>query len=151
MDDAWETNGRLSTKERDELVLPFTEEEITKALKEMKNNTAPGPDGLSIEFYKAFWANIKHLFVEMFSKPYDDELELRRINYGLIWLIPKTTEANTIKPCRPLCCMLGMDDYKLHTKVLTNRLTKVADKIIIKIRLLLRPEDSYMMELLFCR
>jgi len=27
-------------------------EEIDAALKEIRNNTAPGPDGLSIEFFK---------------------------------------------------------------------------------------------------
>jgi hypothetical protein len=66
--------------------------------------------------------------VEMFDKFYRGELNLRRLNYGLISLIPKSKEANTIKHYRPIC-LLGVD-YKWFTKVLTKRLTRVAESVI---------------------
>jgi hypothetical protein len=52
------------------------------------------------------------------------------INYGLISLIPKTKEANTIKQFRPIS-LQGVD-YKWFTKVLAGRLTKVAESMISK-------------------
>lgn len=55
----WAERGNLSQEEQQMLIAPFTMEEIEAALKDMKNNTAPGPDGLSVEFYKAFWGQIK--------------------------------------------------------------------------------------------
>jgi hypothetical protein len=64
----------------------------------------------------------------MFDKFYRGELNLRRLNYGLISLIPKSKEANTIKHYRPIC-LLGVD-YKWFTKVLTKRLTRVAESVI---------------------
>jgi hypothetical protein len=66
--------------------------------------------------------------VEMFGKFHRREINISRMNYGLISLIPKVKEANTIRQFRPIC-LLGVD-YKWFTKVLTNRLTKVADSLI---------------------
>ena len=37
----------------------LTENECLLALKEMKNNKSPGSDGLSTEFYKIFWNDLK--------------------------------------------------------------------------------------------
>jgi hypothetical protein len=66
----------------------------------------------------------------MFRKLYNGELDLSRIKYGLISLIPKLKEANNIKQYRPIC-LLGVD-YKWYFKVLTMRLTTVANSIISK-------------------
>jgi hypothetical protein len=48
--------------------------------------------------------------MEMFQKFYLGELNLSRLSYGLISLIPKLKEANNIKQYRPIC-LLGVD-YK---------------------------------------
>jgi hypothetical protein len=64
----------------------------------------------------------------MFNKLYSEELNMSRMNYGLITLIPKFKEANNIKQYRPIC-LLNVD-YKWFTKVLTLRLAKWATKII---------------------
>jgi hypothetical protein len=52
----------------------------------------------------------------MFRKFHRGELNLSRLNYGLISLIPKIKEANNTRQYRPIC-LLGMD-YKWFTKVL---------------------------------
>jgi hypothetical protein len=36
------------------LIKPFSDEEIEFAIKDMKTNTAPGPDGFPVAFYKEF-------------------------------------------------------------------------------------------------
>ena len=36
------------------LTRPFTLEDVDLTIKQMKNNTALGPDGFSVEFFKAF-------------------------------------------------------------------------------------------------
>jgi hypothetical protein len=68
--------------------------------------------------------------LEMFGNLFNRELDLSRINYGLISLIHKLKEANNIKQFRPIY-LLGVD-YKWFTKVLTMRLIVVADSIISK-------------------
>jgi hypothetical protein len=93
----------------------------------MDANSAPGTDGLPVGFYKEFWHNIKYLMLEMFTEFYRGELNLSRLNYGMISLIPKLKEANNIKQYRPIC-LLNVD-YKWFTKVLIMRLTPCAGKL----------------------
>jgi hypothetical protein len=66
----------------------------------------------------------------MFQDLYNDQLDIKRLNYGVITLIPKLKEANNIKQYRPIC-LLNVD-YKCFTKALTNRLVPVARKRIGK-------------------
>jgi hypothetical protein len=124
----WSGQGRLTSEEAQELIRPFTIMELEEALKDMDSNTAPGPDGLSDSFYKEFWSEVKHTMLEMFRDLYRGNLNLSRLNYGMISLIPKTKEANNIRQYRPIC-LLNVD-YKWFTKVLTMRLTPFAGKLI---------------------
>ena len=64
----------------------------------------------------------------MFNKFHSGDLNLSRLNYGMISLIPKLKEANNIKQYRPIC-LLNVD-YKIFTKALTIRLTPLAAKLI---------------------
>jgi hypothetical protein len=126
----WEGEGALSEHEAENLIMPFSEQEIKLALDEMKSNSAPGLDGLLIEFYKCFWNQVKGRVMEMFQKFFLENLNLSRLNYGLISLIPKLKEANNIKQCMHI--YLLRVDYKWFTKVLTKRLTAIADAVIGK-------------------
>ena len=70
----------------------------------------------------------KHDILEMLSKLHRGELDLARLNYGVITLIPKIKGAVNIKQFRPICLLNVI--YKIITKVLTLRLTPVAAKVI---------------------
>jgi hypothetical protein len=127
-EDLWVGQGCLNDLEAVSLVEQFSEKEIKESLDEMKVNSAPGPDGFTVGFFKSFWEQVKGSILEMFDKFYRGELNLSRLNYGLISLIPKSKEANTTKQYRPIC-LLGVD-YEWFTKVLTTRLTRVVDSVI---------------------
>lgn len=73
---------------------------------------------------------IKGDVMHMFQDFWGHKLDIKRLNYGVITLVPKLQEANTIKQYRPIC-LLNID-YKWFTKVLTNRLAFVAKKVIGK-------------------
>lgn len=124
----WEGRGKVSQEENEFLIKPFTMEEIEVALKEMKTNTAPGPNGLPVCFYKEFWPQVKEQIKEILDRLFEDKLELWRINYGVITLIPKVKDANTIKAFRPICLLNVC--FKLLTKVITIRITKIVHKVI---------------------
>lgn len=96
----------------------------------MKENSTPGPNGFSVSFFKKFWDIIKWDMLKMFQDFWDEHLDIKRLNFGVITLVPKLKEAKTIKQYR-LICSLNVD-YKCFTKVLTNRLVLVAKKIIGK-------------------
>lgn len=55
----WGDRGRINEEENERLTAPFSLEEIENAMKEMKVNTVPGPDGLSVCFLKEFWDKLK--------------------------------------------------------------------------------------------
>jgi hypothetical protein len=74
-------------------------------------------------------AEIK-LFLVKKKDFWGDQLDIKRLNFGVITLVPKLKEANTIKQYRPIC-LLNVD-YKCFTKVLTNRLVPIAKRIVSK-------------------
>lgn len=55
-DNLWSDEEKISVEENAELVLPFTFEELDKALREMKTILLLDLTvGFSVEFFKAFW------------------------------------------------------------------------------------------------
>jgi len=64
----------------------------------------------------------------MLNNLHKEDLNLARLNFGVITLIPKVKGATNIKQFRPICLLNVV--YKIITKVLTARLTKVATKVI---------------------
>jgi hypothetical protein len=51
-DNIWEDLQKVSVEDNMWLTKPFTLEEIEGVIKEMKTNTAPGPDGFPVMFFK---------------------------------------------------------------------------------------------------
>jgi len=45
----------ISPKDNRHLCGPVMDEEITNAIKSLAHNKAPGPDGLTAEFYQTMW------------------------------------------------------------------------------------------------
>ena len=64
----------------------------------------------------------------MFREFHASNLPLFNLNFGTITLIPKQKEVKQIQQYRPIC-MLNVS-FKIFTKVLANRLTVVADKVV---------------------
>uniref|UniRef100_A0A8R7U261 Reverse transcriptase domain-containing protein n=1 Tax=Triticum urartu TaxID=4572 RepID=A0A8R7U261_TRIUA len=93
----------------------------------MEHNKAPGPDGFPAEFYQNFWDVIKTDLMELFNYLHAGQLDLSRLNFGEIVLLPKTKEAVRIQQYRPIC-LLNVS-FKIFTKVATNRLNVVADHV----------------------
>ena len=112
-----------------DLIMPFTEHEVKTTLFQMEKNKAAGPDRIPIEFYQCCWNIIKEDIMDLFSKFHQGLLNVSRLNYGIITLLPKIHEAEKIQQYRPICLLNCI--YKLITKILTLRLEKVADKLIL--------------------
>lgn len=104
----WPDNLKLSREESKQLVKPFSEEEIKEVVMGMKENSAPGPNGYGVVFFNKSWELIKEDLVHMFGDLYKDQLDIKRLNYGVITLIPKLKEANNIKLYRSIC-LLNVD------------------------------------------
>ena len=102
--------------------------EVKLAVDEMKSNSAPAPNGFGVQFFKTFWSVIKGDLLAMFDDFYKGKIDIKRLNYGVITLMPKVKEANNIKQYRPIC-LLNVD-FKVFTKDLNNRSTPIAKEVI---------------------
>jgi len=100
----WQEQQKVSDEENEELIKPFTWEELDFAMKETKNNTTPGPNCFSVEFFKEFWPMVRPLIKEMLDDLHLGLFDLRRLNYGVIILLPKLKLPNNIKQFRPISC-----------------------------------------------
>ena len=67
----------------------ITKEEALFALKNMKNNKSPGPDGFTTEFYKFFWIDIGSFLIRSLNLGFQKgELSLTQ-KQGVINIITK--------------------------------------------------------------
>jgi hypothetical protein len=64
----------------------------------------------------------------LFKGLYEEKLPLFSLNFGIIMLLSKQKEATHIKQFRPIC-LLNVS-FKIFTKVLVNRMTGIATKVI---------------------
>jgi hypothetical protein len=119
---------KLGAHDREMLENGFSEEEIRRAVFESYSDGAPEPDGLSFIFYQKFWSVIKQDFIDMFEDFHKGELDLYILNFVLLTVIPKVKDARTMSKFRPISLLNC--SYKIFTKVLTNRVGKVVDKLI---------------------
>ena len=100
--DFWRHEDLVSGSENELLTAPFSEGEIKEAVWSCYADGAPGPDGISFMFYHKFWDLIKSDLVDMFNDFHRGNLDLKRLNFAMISLIPKVDEARSMKIFRPI-------------------------------------------------
>jgi hypothetical protein len=64
----------------------------------------------------------------MFNDFHEHNINLERINYGIITLIPKSDDAEIIQKYRPICLLQVL--FKIFTKVMTVMVEPVVGKLI---------------------
>eukprot|EP00253_Pinus_taeda_P027193 PITA_27193 len=101
---------------------------VEEAIRSMPNDKAPGPDGFTINFYKACWSIIKQEVWEVVEDSRRSGTILKSINSTFLELIPKVEEAKTPDKFRPiaLCNVI----YKIISKVIANRMKSILPGII---------------------
>ena len=112
-------SAKLSDQQNGNLQVNLSEHEIETAINQMAKGKAPGPDGLSIEFYIHCWSIIKHE-VDMLRELFSTQLIKPQIKSGYLTLIHKKGPKNQITNYRPISLLNY--DLKIFSKCLTNRL-----------------------------
>ena len=104
------------------------QKEIALAISQMARWKVAGPDGLPADFYKVFYIKLKDILYNLYNFCHGVgrlHISARR---GIITLLPKKRDLLLIRAWRPitlLCC-----DYKIISKVISNRIKGVFQKII---------------------
>ncbi|MES9884044.1 MAG: reverse transcriptase domain-containing protein [Sedimenticola sp.] len=120
---------KLNEEEKIKCEGVLSEPECFNALKEMNNNKSPGTDGITTEFYKLFWNEIKTYLI----KSLNYSLEIGELTVlqkqSVINLIPKKGKDGTnLANWRPIS-LLNID-YKIATKTIANRIKSVLNNLI---------------------
>ncbi|KAK3522674.1 hypothetical protein QTP86_029160 [Hemibagrus guttatus] len=119
---------KLSERAARELDRELSLEELHEALQRMENGRASGIDGLPAEFYKAFWAVIGQDVLDVLRDSIQrGELPLS-CRRAVLTLLPKKGDLTHLKNWHPVSLLCT--DYKLLSKALASRLTKVMERLI---------------------
>lgn len=110
------------------LQAPFTEPEIERAVMQLANHKASGPDGLPNEFIKNYWQEIKSEICRILDDFYENRLDLNLFNEAKIVLIPKIESPKNTSDFKPISVLNLIP--KLISKILSNRLRLVLPELI---------------------
>ena len=113
---------------------PLAIGEFAEALKSCASNKTPGLDGLPYEFYKTFWDVLGQDFFQVFRHCADNGELPTSCTRSVVTLLPKSGNLGLIKNWRPISLLCT--DYKIFSKVLSNRLKATLPEII-------HPDQTY--------
>jgi hypothetical protein len=106
----------------------FSGEEIKRAINGSYEEGFPSPDGISFLFYQRFWQLIKSDFMAMVKKFEKGEMNIARLNYAMIILIPKEEGAKSLRKFRPISLLNY--SFKIFANALNNGLEKICDRLL---------------------
>ena len=120
---------KLSEESSDLCEGEITLEECTRALKQMQNNKSPGPDGLPAEFYIFAFPLIGKEFVKLLNRVWlEGTLPLTQRQCLITLICKDKNNADRLSNWRPISLLNC--DYKILSKTLSSRLSKVLEEII---------------------
>lgn len=123
---------RVTNNMNEELLKPYSAEDVKKALFSIGDTKAPGTDGLHAIFFKKCW----HIVGDMLTSEVLNAINEKNIPAGwndtAIVLIPKVDNLKNISQYRPisLCNVL----YKIISKMIAFRLKSILDEIIAPVQ-----------------
>ena len=104
-------------------------EEISNALKQMKNNKCPGVDGFPAEFFKTFWDKLKYFVLRALNFAFDTGELSVSLRTCVISCLPKGDKPRKfLKNWRPISLLSVL--YKIASTAIANRLKTVLIKLI---------------------
>jgi hypothetical protein len=121
-------NNRISPQDYEFLNNNFTALEVQEAIRNLKANSAPGPDGLSTLFYQTYCDTIGPEVIDYALKILNEEGSILSINHTLMSLIPKVNSPTKPSNYRPisLCNVI----LKIITKTIANRIKQILPNIV---------------------
>ena len=121
----------LSENDANSLEGYLTINEISKALKAMKNQKCPGIDGFPAEFFKVFWAKLKFFVLRSLNNGYNIGQLSISLRQCIISCLPKGDKPRQLlKNWSPISLLSVV--YKIASSSLAARLRTVLPNIISK-------------------
>ncbi|KAL2253034.1 UNVERIFIED_CONTAM: hypothetical protein Sindi_0098100 [Sesamum indicum] len=118
----------ITTEEAGYLLEPFSAEGIKKAIFDIGEDRAPGPDGYSSGFYKNAWPVVGQEITKAVLEFFATGKLLKQINSTILTVIPKVHSPTSVPDFRPISCCNVL--YKIIAKLIVQKWSVVLDKII---------------------
>ena len=118
----------LDDNERQECEGLFTKDELLLALNGLQTGKSPGSDGLPVEFYLSFWDELSDSLLWVLNECFRVGSLTASQREALLRLIHKRDDKRLPKNWRPISLLNA--DYKLASKVITDRLKRVMPSIV---------------------
>ena len=118
----------LSDLEREQCEGLFTKDELSAALKGLQTGKSPGSDGLPVEFYSVFWDLLCDPLLAVLNDCFRAGSLCASQREALLRLIYKKDDKRLAKNWRPISLLNC--DYKLASKIITDRLKQVMPSIV---------------------
>ncbi|CAM2114048.1 unnamed protein product [Caretta caretta] len=130
----WEELPTVSVGNRDRLELPLTLAEFSEALRRMPTNKSPGMDGLTVEFYRAFWDILGPDLVTVWAESLQSGVLPLSCRRAVLALLPKKGDLRDLRNWRPVSLL--STDYKIVAKAISLRLGSVMADVVL-------PDQTY--------
>ncbi|KAK1694221.1 hypothetical protein QYE76_010918 [Lolium multiflorum] len=125
---SWGEEARVSEEENVDLACTFCESELEAIIKEMKTDTVPGPNGFPVAFFKRFWPQVKLGILHILNDFVLGRIDIVRLNFGILSLIPKVPGAEQISQYRPIALINVI--FKIISKAYASKLDPIAHRIL---------------------
>ena len=120
---------KLSSNDANSLEGCLTINEISEALRKMKNQKCPGIDGFPAEFFKVFWIKLKFFVLRSLNCAYNTGQMSISLRQCIISCLPKGDKPRQfLKNWRPISLLSVV--YKIASSALATRLRTVLHTII---------------------
>ncbi|CAL1401169.1 unnamed protein product [Linum trigynum] len=93
---------KVGIEDNKALLRPFEKDEVWTALKQMGKRKAPGPDSLSVFFFRKYWSVVGDDVTKAVLQILNTGVMPAGLNHTLITLIPKVKQPVTPKDYRPI-------------------------------------------------
>ena len=124
-----DNEAKLSENDSKLLEGEITYQELSSALKNMKNSKRLGSDGFTAEFFKFFWKDLGIFILNSINYAYKNDSPSVTQKQGVIKCLPKPNKnKHFLKNWRPISLLNVV--YKMMSSVIANRLKSVLDKVI---------------------
>ncbi|GJV92051.1 hypothetical protein Tco_1539864 [Tanacetum coccineum] len=107
---------------------PITNNEIKRAMFDIGDDKAPGPDGYTSAFFKKGWDVVGQEVCTAVHDFFANGQLLKEVNHTFIALIPKVTTPLKVTDYRPISCCNVL--YKCISKILTNRIIEGIKEVV---------------------
>jgi hypothetical protein len=119
--------SKLTEQEKNLLDRPLSIDEIDKSMEKANMKSAPGIDGISNTFLKAYWRFFRNALFRYATCCYEKNTLTDNFLSASIKLIPKKGEIENLKNWRPISLLSNM--YKIISRAVNTRLNKIVNRV----------------------